>query len=47
MRGVGREREELGIGHRHAAIHLGLVLHHLAHVIVQAGAETHFAGHRA
>ncbi len=44
VRGIGRKPEQFRVGHRHAAAHLFLGLNHLAHVVVQAGAETHFPG---
>src|SRR5450759_931328 len=44
VREVRREPKQLGVGHRHAAVHLFGGLHDLAHVVVQSRAEAHFAG---
>src|ERR1035437_706009 len=43
VRGVRREPKQLGIGHRHAAVHLFGGLDDLPHVVVQSRAKAHLA----
>ena len=47
MRGVGGEEDQLGIALGEQQLDFVRFLHHLAQVIVQAHAETQFAGHQA